>query len=125
MPDDSLPDQALRRRLRQVDRAVSDLRRGEMVRLVHDGADLVLVAAETLTSEDLARLARLTGRQVSLALTRRRAALLGRAPAAEGPGGTVVMPMPEGSEVEFLRQLADPAADPGTPQASGPPTVPQ
>jgi GTP cyclohydrolase II len=125
MPDDSHPDPALRRRLRRVDRAIADLRRGEMVRLVHDGADLVLVAAETLTSEDLALLARLTGRQVSLALTRRRAALLGRAPAADGPGGTVVMPMPEGSEVEFLRQLADPAADPGATKAAGPATVPQ
>jgi GTP cyclohydrolase II len=110
-------------RLRQVDRAIAELRRGELVLLAHDGATLAMIAAETLTSEDLARLARLTGRSLSLALSRRRAAVLGRGPAAEGPGGTVVLPIPEGSEVEFLRELADPAAHPGAPP-EGAATVP-
>jgi GTP cyclohydrolase II len=102
-------------RLRQVDRAVAELRRGELVLLAHEGAKLAIIAAETLTSEDLARLARLTGRNLSLALSRRRAAILGRGPAAVGPGGSVVIAIPEGSEVEFLRELADPAAHPGAP----------
>ena len=87
--------------------------------------NLVLEAAETLTSEGLARLARLTGRQLSLALTRRRAAILGWVPPAVGPGGTVIIPIPEGSEVEFLRDLADPTASAGSPVALGPATVAQ
>jgi GTP cyclohydrolase II len=125
MPNQSAPDAASQRRLRQVDRAVADLRRGEMVLLSHAGATILLEAAETLTSEDLTRLARLTGRQLSLALTRRRAAILGWAPAPKGPGGTVLIPIPEGSEVEFLRQLADPTAAAGTPPEAGPPKLPQ
>ena len=113
------------RRLRHVDRAVAELRRGELVLLAHGGAKLALIAAETLTSEDLARLARLTGRTLSLALSRRRAAVLGRGPAAEGPGGSVVLPIPEGSEVEFLRELADPAAHPGAAPEGVVASVPQ
>ena len=125
MPNDPVSEPAPTRRLRQVDRATADLRRGEMVVLAHDGATTVLMAAETLTSEDLARLARLTGRQLSLALTRRRAAVLGWAPAAQGPGGTVIIPIPEGSEVEFLRQLADPTASAGLPAATGAAKLPR
>lgn len=94
-----------------------------MVLMEHEGAILAMIAAETLASEDLARLSRLTGRQLALALTRRRAAILGRAPAPEGPGGTVVIAMPEGSEVEFLRELANPAAPSNPPPAAGPPPV--
>jgi GTP cyclohydrolase II len=123
MPNDARPDAAPSRRLRQVDRAIADLRRGEMVLMDHDGTVLALMAAETLSSEDLARLSRLTGRQLALALTRRRAAILGRAPAAQGPGGTVVIAMPEGSEVEFLRELADPAAHSSVAPAAAPPPV--
>jgi GTP cyclohydrolase II len=125
MPSYSVSEPAPARRPRQVARAIADLRRGEMVLLAHDGASVVLVAAETLTSEDLARLARLTQRQVSLALTQRRAAILGWAPAAQGPGGTVLIPIPEGSEVEFLRQLADPTAAAGLPAATGAATLPR
>ncbi len=125
MPNESASDPASQRRLRQVDRAVADLRRGEMVLLSHAAASILLEAAETLTSEDLTRLARLTGRQLSLALTRRRAAILGWAPAPEGPGGTILIPIPEGSEVEFLRQLADPTASAQKPPAMGKPKLPQ
>jgi GTP cyclohydrolase II len=123
MADDVL-DSAPAHRLRQVDRAIAELRRGEMVLLEQDGGRLAVFAAETLTSEDLARLARLTKRQVSLALSRRRAAALGRGPVPHGPGGTVVLPIPEGSEVEFLRELADPATHPNAP-APGASSVPQ
>jgi GTP cyclohydrolase II len=125
MPSDPVPEPASARRLRQVGRAIADLRRGEMVLLAHDGASIVLEAAETLSAEDLTRLARLTGRHLSLALTRRRAAILGWAPAADGPGGTVIIPIPEGSEVEFLRQLADPAASSGPPPAADAAMLPQ
>jgi len=112
-------------RVRQVDRAIAELRRGELVLLAHEGATLAVIAAETLTSEDLARLARLTGRTLSLALSRRRAAAIGRGPAVQGPGGSVVISIPEGSEVEFLRELADPAAHPGAPPEDGVASVPQ
>src|SRR5579885_1761015 len=120
---DAFPDAA--RLLRRVDHAIADLRRGELVVLVHDGANIVLDAAETLTSEGLTRLARLTGRRLSLALTQRRAALLGWAPAPAGPGGTLLIPIPEGSEVDFLRDLADPAAEAKAPVRFEPPTLPQ
>ena len=111
--------------LRPVDHAVADLRRGEPVLLEHDGTNFVLEAAETLTSEGLARLARLTARQLALALTRRRAAVLGWVPAPAGPGGTVPIAIPEGREVDFLRDLADPEAKHGASPASGPGPVPQ
>ena len=121
------PIQASARLLRQVDHAIADLRRGDLVVLLHDGASFVLEAAETLTSEALARLARLTGRRLSLALTQRRAALLGWAPAPSGPGGTVRIPIPEGREVDFLRDLADPdpVAKAKAAVAPGPASVPQ
>ena len=125
MPDQPQAASEPARALRQVDHAVADFRRGEPVVLLHDGATLVLDAAETLTSEALARVARLTGRQLALALTRRRAALIGRAAAPEGPGGTVLIPIPEGSEVEFLRVLSDPSASAAAPASSAPPGVPQ
>jgi GTP cyclohydrolase II len=124
MPDPAPSAAPEARALRQVDHAVADFRRGEPVVLRYESASLVLEAAETLTSEALARIARLTGRQLSLALTRRRAARIGRAAPPEGPGGTVVIPIPEGSEVEFLRLLADPASSANAPEAPGPATVP-
>ena len=123
MPNDSAADTTARL-LRRVDHVIADLRRGDLALLAHDGANLVLEAAETLTSEGLARLARLTGRQLSLALTRRRAAILGWAEAPSGPGGTVILPIPEGSEVEFLRQLADPSAKAETGSVPGLSAVP-
>jgi GTP cyclohydrolase II len=125
MPNDLPIDPATARRMRQVEHAVADLRRGDMVLLVHDGTSLALEAAEAMTSEDLARLSRLTGRQLSLALTRRRAAILGRAPLPQGPGGTVIIAMPEGSEVEFLRELAEPIPYANAPEGQGSSTVAQ
>ncbi|HUB95430.1 MAG TPA: GTP cyclohydrolase II [Stellaceae bacterium] len=124
MPDQSASASPSARALRQVDHAVADFRRGEPVVLLHDGAALVLEAAETLTSEALTRLARLTGRHLSLALTRRRAARIGRAAAPEGPGGTVLIPIPEGSEVEFLRLLADPGESAAAPETQASTSVP-
>src|SRR5271155_933001 len=102
MPDQPPAASEAARALRQVDHAVADFRRGEPVVLLHDGATLVLDAAETLTSEGLAR---------------RRAAPIARAAAPEGPGCTVLIPIPEGSEVEFLRVLSDPASSTAAPAA--------
>jgi len=52
----------------------------------------------------------LGGGKLALALTRRRAAALALAPGASAPGGTVLLALPDGTEADFLRQLADPGA---------------
>jgi GTP cyclohydrolase II len=111
------------RALRQVDHAIADLRRGEAILLSHAGTSLVVEAAEWFTAAGLQRLARLTGGKLSLALTRRRAAALGLAEAPDTPGGTVIIPIPEGSEVDFLRDLADPAARANAAALAGPASV--
>jgi len=94
----------------EIDRAITDLRRGGLV-IVGDGASTCLVqAAEAITAESLARFATLSGNRPALAITRRRAAALQLAPAATTPGGTVRLSLPDPLEARFLRYLADPAA---------------
>src|SRR6266446_546667 len=74
----------------EIDRAITDLRRGGVV-IVGDGASICLVqAAEAITAESLARFAALSGKRPALAITRRRAAALQLAEAATTPGGTVL-----------------------------------
>src|SRR5216683_7002665 len=93
----------------EIDRAITDLRRGGVV-IVGDGASICLVqAAEAITAESLARFTALSGRRPALALTRRRAAALHLIEAPTTPGGTVVLSLPEPLEARFLRYLADPA----------------
>lgn len=99
------------RLLRQVGRALTDLRRGESVLLAERGTTCLLVqAAEAVTPASLAQLRNLTHGDLSLALTRRRAAALGLAAPAFGPGGTIVLPISDTTEATVLRDLADPAA---------------
>src|SRR6266478_6294661 len=93
----------------EIDRAITDLRRGG-VGIVGDGASICLVqAAEAITAESLARFAALSGKRPALAVTRRRAAALQLAEAATTPGGTVLLSLPDPLEARFLRYLADPA----------------
>src|SRR5258708_21585761 len=93
----------------EVDRAMTDLRRGGLV-IVGDGASVYLVqAAEAITAECLARFTALSRARPSLAITRRRAAALQLAEAATTPGGTVLLSLPDPIEARFLRYLADPA----------------
>jgi GTP cyclohydrolase II len=93
----------------EVDRAITDLRRGGLV-IVGDGASVYLVqAAEAITAECLARFTALSRARPSLAITRRRAAALQLAEAATTPGGTVLLSLPDPIEARFLRYLADPA----------------
>ena len=98
------------RRLRLVDRFIGDLRRGTIAILRGGKRALAIQAAESAGAESLAQLTALGGGKLALALTRRRAAALGLAPAASAPGGTVLLALPDGTEADFLRQLADPGA---------------
>jgi len=96
------------RLLRKVDRVIGDLRRGGIAIVTGKDQSLAVQAAENATQESLAQLAKLG--KLALALTRRRAAALGLAPAASAPGGTVVLALPPGTEASFLHKLADPGA---------------
>jgi GTP cyclohydrolase II len=93
----------------EVDRAITDLRRGGLV-IIGEGASVWLVrAAEAITAECLARFTALSGARPALAITRRRAAALQLAEAPTTPGGTVLLSLPDPIEARFLRYLADPA----------------
>ncbi|HXZ00544.1 MAG TPA: GTP cyclohydrolase II [Stellaceae bacterium] len=108
VPPPASPDQ---RALRQVDRAITDLRRGGLV-LLRDGAAMLAVqAAEAVTPESLDRLKTLSGEALSLVLTRRRAAALGLAEPPSGKGGAVLLLLPADQDAEALRDLADPGAE--------------
>jgi GTP cyclohydrolase II len=93
----------------EVDRAITDLRRGGLV-IIRDAKSIVLIqAAEAITADCLARFVKLVGATPALAVTRRRAAALNLAEPAEKPRGTVLLSFPDGVEARYLRFLADPA----------------
>jgi GTP cyclohydrolase II len=119
----TLPLSADQRALREVDRAVTDLRRGGMVLLREGGAALIAQAAEAVTAETLARLRRLAGGPLSLALTRRRAAALGLAEPPSGKGGTVLLQLAEDAAATELRDLADPGTETTEPLPLAPVTA--
>ncbi len=104
------PDTPDQRALRQIDRAITDVRRGGLVLLRDGAAALALQAAEAVTPESLERLKALPGETLSLVLTRRRAAALGLAEPASGKGGAVLLPLAADQAAEELRDLADPSA---------------
>lgn len=92
---------------RAVDRALSDLRRGEPVVLhAADGRALLAVAAEAATTASLATLARLSGAAPQLAVSGRRAHVLGFGLA---DAGAVLLTVPGGLTAEAARDLADPS----------------
>jgi len=98
------------RLLRRVDHAITDARRGAFFLLHHAGQAFLVQAAETVSSESLARLTDLAPGQSFLVLTRRRAAALAWAAAPTGPKGTVLLRLPGGVDATALRDLADPTA---------------
>ncbi len=102
------PDQ---RALRQIDRAITDLRRGNLVLLRDGAAALAVQAAEAITPESLERLKTLSGEALSLVLTRRRAAALGLAEPPSGKGGAVLLRLAPDAQAAELRDLADPGAE--------------
>jgi GTP cyclohydrolase II len=107
----ALPASPEQRALRQVDRAITDLRRGGFVLLRDGGTALAAQAAEGVTADSLARLAGLAGGPMSLALTRRRAAALGLIEAPSGKGGAVLLRIAPDATAEELRELADPGSE--------------
>lgn len=92
---------------RAVDRAISDLRRGEPVVVVGaDGRAVLAMAAEAVTAPSLAALSRLSGTQPHLGVTGRRARALGFDLDA---ASAVLLTVPGGLTAELARDLADPS----------------
>jgi GTP cyclohydrolase II len=120
VPVAETPDQ---RALRQVDRAITDLRRGLPVVLRDGKAALLVQAAEAIAPESLERLRRLSGQGLWLILTRRRAAALGLAEPPSGKGGAVLLRLAPDAAAAELRDLADPGAE-ARPQPPAGPVVP-
>ncbi len=88
-----------------VDRAIADLRRGGLIALTEDGGVVALVlAAEGATSEALKRLAEAAGSAPMVAMTGRRATVLGLASGQK----TVLMAAEAGLTSSHVLSLADP-----------------
>jgi len=94
----------------EIERALTDLRRGGFVVIREDGQAALMQAAETATADSLARMRGQAGAPAVLAVTRRRAAALNLCPMPSEPGGTMVLSLPPDVEGRFLRYLADPTA---------------
>lgn len=91
---------------RAVDRALSDLRRGEVVMVTGDkGAALLMLAAETVTIASVNHLAALSGTAPFLVLTGQRAQALGLSVPLEQP---VRVAPPAGLTLDQIRDLSDP-----------------
>ncbi len=92
-----------------VDRAVSELRRGRLVAIRGAGGVAVLVlAAESITPDALKELGTISHSPPVMAITARRAAVLGL---AETVGKIVTLATGEDLSADFIRDLADPIAD--------------
>lgn len=96
--------------LRRVDRVIGDLRRGLAAILRGEDRALAVQAAELSSADSLALLAAAGDGAPTLALTRRRAAVLGLMPVPSAPGGSAVLVLPQGTEADFIHRLADPGA---------------
>src|ERR1700730_3553031 len=91
----------------EIERAITDLRRGGLVIVSDHGGSTLVQAAEAITAECLARFTTLAG-PPALAITRRRAAVLNLADRPGERGGAMLLTLPEGVEPRFVRYLADP-----------------
>jgi GTP cyclohydrolase II len=96
----------------EIDRAITDLRRGGFVMLRTPDTALLVAAAESVTEGALERFKTLAGVPLTLAITRRRAAVLGLAEPPSGPGGSILLAVPSSTPAEVLSDLADPVAPP-------------
>jgi len=91
----------------EVNRAVADLRRGDIV-LLSDGTDAALIqAAEAIDDVGLARAGTLTRARPVLATTLRRAIALDLVPDEDARSAVELLP-PADATAGFLRELADP-----------------
>ena len=92
-----------------VDRAVSELRRGRPVAVRGGGGVAVLVqAAESVTPDALQELSAISHSPPVIAITARRAAVLGL---AETVGKIVTLTTGEALSADLIRDLTDPIAD--------------
>ena len=117
----SMPATREPRSLLSVDRAVSELRRGRMVVIRgHEGRAVLMIAAEAVseitTDDAFGRLAEIAGTSPVLAITNRRAAVLG----LEQTDGSVSLISPAkdgtGFDAGQIALLADPTGAPDAPQ---------
>jgi len=89
-----------------VDRALAELRRGGLVRLLaEDGASALVMAAEGATNEALARLSKTAGSDPAAVLTARRAQVLGLGHSASA---VRIAPQNRALESSDVLSLADP-----------------
>ncbi|HEX9570113.1 MAG TPA: GTP cyclohydrolase II [Rhodospirillales bacterium] len=99
-----------------VDRAVSEVRRGRFVAVAGAGGIAVLVqAAEAVTPEALIELRRISRSDPVVAVTARRAAVLGL---AETVSNIVTLAGAAGLSADVIRDLADPLSDDPLPDAA-------
>ena len=99
------------RSLLAVDRAISELRRGRMVAVKgHEGRAVLMLAAEAATDSGLSLLASIANSTTILAVTGRRAAVLGLADA--GPQVALISAGSDGAlSADSVIDLADPLSD--------------
>lgn len=95
-----------------VDRCVSELRRGRMV-CVRGGAGIAALvqAAEAVTDKGLERLATVARQEVKLAITARRAVVLGLTGKAGMKGAPITLGCARGWQAQTVLELADPLSD--------------
>ncbi len=99
--------------LLSVDRAVSDLRRGQPVAIQGSGGQArVVLAAEAVTGDTLGRLLQMADGAALLAITARRASVLGLAPAGLR---IVTLRARDRLTAAMISELADPLAAPPVP----------
>jgi GTP cyclohydrolase II len=111
-----LTDVIDRAALRRVDRVISDLRRGEPVMVTAaDGRAVVARAAELISTQGLAGLGQIAPEPVELAITGRRAAVLGL---DIDPESTVLLKAADGWSADRIRDLVDPTRPVAAPRLS-------
>jgi GTP cyclohydrolase II len=105
---------------RALDAAIVALRRGEPVLLAGQGRAALVLAAEFVDGDNLARLRAVSDRELRMVLTRRRAVALGIA-GRDALSGAVSFTLAPHLSAAVIRNLADPAASLGVePPGLGP-----
>jgi len=96
-----------------VDRAVFELRRGRVIAIAAaDGARALVMAAEGASPQSLMDLTALAGHEPVLAITRRRAEVLGlQEKTAENIGAVMSLSLSGGMDAQAVLRLADPLTD--------------
>ena len=101
------PEKPAPKPLIAVDRAIAELRRGALVLVQGAGAQVLMLAAEAVADETLAGLKAQAGTEPALALTGRRAGVLGL---AESESGVFRVAAKDGFDTKTIAFLADPCA---------------